>query len=626
MKLPHKSTKQFVIDRQKRNSDKKACEQLLAKYGKKPAKKGVNDFYYECDIEKNTVLINGLGTNVRGSMQYVLNVLNHSDDFEGYKIYVRTKDHTDDIVKGYIKQNHWDRTETVPTGYSKKLETCQYLLTESYFPYAWVKKDGQMLVDIWHGTPLKKIGIVKNGKKRHNQPKQQKNFIYSEYLLYPNEYTRDIMWESFGVTHLQRGKALMLGYPRTSGLLDVSEERKQALLQTLAPNGEKIYAYMPTFRGYLSDKETVERETALLNALDQRLQEDQILYVNLHHHIGAALDCDAFAHIRKFPPLVDSYELLSVTDALISDYSSVFFDYLALRKQIILYIEDYDTYCQYQGLNMDIRDLPFDMAKSPEDIISMLQRGKTYDDTEVFNSLCAYDSPQNAEKLCQLFRGSEEGLVLQEIPGSQTPKILFYTDCCHSKKARDVMDQLVQKPQDRYELFVGAEEKKTNANVDEAYPMLFHANVFCYVDDTGLSSVAAPLLKLYQDGKLPFKKVIGMLEHEYALMPIRMYGNKVFETVAIYDTLNPEMVLALALSAAKNRLLFLSDEMIAEMAENTFFRDAVAHAASYCHLVIVSSREDAAKIKSRLHFRDRGKIITAGSAEEILEILDELHR
>ena len=90
---------------------------------------------------------------------------------------------------------------------------------------------------------------------------------------------------------------------------------------------------MPTFRGYLDDEETIKREKEFLSFLDEKLTDDQILYVNLHHHISQGLDCSEFKHIHTFPPLIDSYELLTATDALISDYSSVFFDYLVLGKR-----------------------------------------------------------------------------------------------------------------------------------------------------------------------------------------------------------------------------------------------------------------------------------------------------
>ena len=101
---------------------------------------------------------------------------------------------------------------------------------------------------------------------------------------------------------------------------------------------------MPTWKDYLMVVQVVAESKELLDYLDANLREDQILYVNLHHRVSDSLDYSQFKRIRQFPPTVDSYKLLALTDALITDYSSVFYDYLALRRQIGLYCADYELY------------------------------------------------------------------------------------------------------------------------------------------------------------------------------------------------------------------------------------------------------------------------------------------
>ena len=105
----------------------------------------------------------------------------------------------------------------------------------------------------------------------------------------------------------------------------------------------------------------------LLDYLDASLRDDQILFVNLHHRLSDVIDYEKFTHIKKFPPLVDSYALMAVSDALITDYSSVFFDYLTLGKQLILHVEDIEHYVRARGTYLDMLTLPFDMAYSKED-------------------------------------------------------------------------------------------------------------------------------------------------------------------------------------------------------------------------------------------------------------------
>ena len=109
---------------------RKKYAKIIKKKGLEPGSKTVIDHFYDEDVKKNTVLIQGLGVSVRGSVQYILNELNYDKKFAKYKIYVRTKDHTDETVNEYIKQNNWTRTSTVPKGYYKKLESCKYIFTE----------------------------------------------------------------------------------------------------------------------------------------------------------------------------------------------------------------------------------------------------------------------------------------------------------------------------------------------------------------------------------------------------------------------------------------------------------------------------------------------------------------
>ncbi|MBP3233805.1 MAG: CDP-glycerol glycerophosphotransferase family protein [Eubacterium sp.] len=500
---------------------RKYYSKLIRFKGQRHSDKSIIDSFYNVKVIDKTVLIQGLGLNVRGSIQYILNELNYDEKFKDYKIYVRTKEETDEIVKKYIKQNNWSRTTTVLKGYYNKLESCKYLLTESYFPYQWIKKKDQIYINIWHGTPLKKIGVIKNGNKSHRQANQQKNFLSTDYFLYPNDFTRDTMFKSFDIASLMQGKALMLGYPRTAGLLKVSPDKTAEIRKALAPNGEKIYAYMPTFRGYLSDSDTIKREKELLSYLDERLTDEQILYVNLHHHVSEGLDCSSFRHIHTFPPLIDSYELLTATDALISDYSSVFFDYLVLGKQIILYIEDYETYSSQQGLNMKLRELPFDLAETKDDIISFLNKGKTYDDTEIKQKLCNYDSADAPSKLCRLFADDEEGLTLEDHPHDNRKKILVYSECCREGNETELLHLFSnQIDKSSYDYRICCDTNKTHQHKASAYPMLHEVQTISSEDDIRLSSIGAPLKDLYLSGNISFAKAMKYLIHEYGLISI----------------------------------------------------------------------------------------------------------
>lgn len=569
-------------------------------------KRTVTDYYYDSKIVPGRVVLMGLGKNVRGSMQYILNELNHNDAFKDFHIYVKTAKDTEEIVKTYIRQNGWSRTEVVTPDsvYMELIETAQFLLTEVYLTAAWVKKEGQMYINIWHGTPLKKLGLAKNAKGKHKNGIQQSNFIDADYLLYPNDYTKKHMLESYKVADLMPGKVLKLGYPRTGGMLEAAQSDQTELRKMLAPNGEHIYAYMPTWKDYLKVDQVVAESKELLDYLDANLREDQILYVNLHHRVSDSLDYSQFKRIRQFPPTVDSYKLLALTDALITDYSSVFYDYLALRRQIVLYCADYELYRKKRGTYMDLMELPFDKAVTPEEVLAAINRGKTYEDEAAYQEFCAYDSVENAHKLCSLFLGTEDEVVVEAIPKNKKKKVMIYSDalseCTETQWLRKTAENCAGS--DTVELFISCNQDMVNENKDSAYPLLNKVPVIGTTADYFPSAMGRTAKKLYESGKITIGQAMSVWKYDYAAAVRRFLGRAAFDLAVLLDVTDPEKLLSLTFMDQPNKIMIISDLMYKEITENnnTFLKDALQVSASYMRAVFVKNEEQYAYISQMI--------------------------
>lgn len=569
-------------------------------------KRTVTDYYYDSKIVPGRVVLMGLGKNVRGSMQYILNELNHNDAFKDFHIYVKTAKDTEEIVKTYIRQNGWSRTEAVTPDsvYMELIETAQFLLTEVYLTAAWVKKEGQMYINIWHGTPLKKLGLAKNAKGKHKNGIQQSNFIDADYLLYPNDYTKKHMLESYKVADLMPSKVLKLGYPRTGGMLEAAQSDQTELRKMLAPNGEHIYAYMPTWKDYLKVDQVVAESKELLDYLDANLREDQILYVNLHHRVSDSLDYSQFKRIRQFPPTVDSYKLLALTDALITDYSSVFYDYLALRRQIVLYCADYELYRKKRGTYMDLMELPFDKAVTPEEVLAAINRGKTYDDEAAYQEFCAYDSVENAHKLCSLFLGTEDEVEVEAIPKNKKKKVMIYSDalseCTETQWLRKTAENCAGS--DTVELFISCNQDMVNENKDSAYPLLNKVPVIGTTADYFPSAMGRTAKKLYESGKITIGQAMSVWKYDYAAAARRFLGRAAFDLAVLLDVTDPEKLLALTFMDQPNKIMVISDLMYKEITENnnTFLKDALQVSASYMRAVFVKNEEQYAYISQMI--------------------------
>lgn len=564
-------------------------------------KRNIVSHCYTMPIDEKGILILGLGKNVRGNMQYILDVLNKSPEFEGYTCYVRGDEVTDKIISGYKKKNGWKRTTIFRSNkrYAKYMESCKYLITETYFPESWIKRPGQVYINIWHGTPLKKLGLAKNTRNIPGNGNTQKNFVNADYLLYPNDYTFKNMTESYKVSELMHGKALMLGYPRCGGLLMTAAKDNSALVKELAPNGEKIFVYMPTFKDYIDNEQLVTETAELLDYLDASLRDDQILFVNLHHRLSDVIDYEKFTHIKKFPPLVDSYALMAVSDALITDYSSVFFDYLTLGKQLILHVEDIEHYVRARGTYMDMLTLPFDMAHSKEEIIAHLNKGgKTYDDTAAKAEFCAFDCPDSAEKLCRLFKDSEQGLTLREIPKKGKQRILAVSDgCANTPESLRLLGAVRGFDREKVDLFLSSAVEKTGTTAP-AYPLLFNTPAFGYRSEVKLSYEGREVFSLYEQGVISFDEAFEVLKYDYYLNSKAMYGESEFDCIFVYDVSDPQLILTYAMMKAKRKYLYINNALIEKMLENDKFTlDVLCKVQEYFGCVFAYNSDVSSRLK-----------------------------
>ena len=173
---------------------------------------------------------------------------------------------------------------------------------------------------------------------------------------------------------------------------------------------------MPTWRGQSNhDVNTSEysREiNQLLHYLDENLKDDQKLYVNFHPIVQKFVKLDNYEHIYPFPSGVDKYEFLNSVDALITDYSSVFFDYSITRKPIILYMYDYEEYMHDRGMYFDIKELPFrkiyDKEALRDCLVNETFREDSYEnDMEYTEKYIQYDSIDAAKNMAELvFHGN----------------------------------------------------------------------------------------------------------------------------------------------------------------------------------------------------------------------------
>lgn len=246
--------------------------------------------------------------------------------------------------------------------YLKYLASAKYLINNFTFPQYFIKKPGQVYVNTWHGIPLKTLGYDEP-QGALVAPNTIRNFLHADYLLSANPFLTEIYKNAFKQDGLSEAKIIEEGYPRLDILVntkksDIYKELSRAGV-SVVPH-KKIILYAPTWRGNYGDPDcSLDSMLALKKTLEQRIHTDdyQIL-VKVHQVVYSKIKelIDDFSYV--IPATVDANAVLSITDILISDYSSIYFDYLATGNPVLFYITDLEQYQQQRGLYFGLEELP----------------------------------------------------------------------------------------------------------------------------------------------------------------------------------------------------------------------------------------------------------------------------
>ena len=327
------------------------------------------------------------------------------------------------LHKNSITGVHFVRTGSV--AYYRALSRAGYLVNDSSFPGRFVKKEGQIYLNTWHGTPLKKMG-------RDNRPEMVtmgnvlRNLLASDYLVFPNRFMEEKMSGAYMLDSLYRGTVLHEGYPRNDIF---HQETNTGLKKQAGFDGKKLLAYLPTFRGNFNNLENQNYMQTLqqnLELWDSQLNDDEILLIKLHPFLHGMGDFSGYQHILPFPSTWDTYEGLSVCDTLITDYSSVFYDFANSGRKVILFAYDRKEYESSRGMYEEIDSYPFDYTENAAEVIPFAHRKSGTPDEAFMQKYASYEDGHGAEKICRQVFLHENICRKQLYNGNGKHNILIY--------------------------------------------------------------------------------------------------------------------------------------------------------------------------------------------------------
>lgn len=290
----------------------------------------------------------------------------------------------------------------------------KFWVSNARLPLYLNKKENQIYIQTWHGTPLKRLA---NDMKVVRMPgtttaKYKKNF-YAEtsrwdYLVSPNRYSTNIFKTAFW---MDEERTWEIGYPRNDILVNRSNDQEyinQIKKDLNLPEDKKVIMYAPTWR----DDEFVKKGQYLfdlkinLENLQKELGENYVILLRMHYLIANALDLNGY---EDFAIDVSNYsdisELYLISDALITDYSSVMFDFGILKRPQYFFAYDIEKYDKgLRGFYMDyMNDLPgeiiTDEFKLAEKLKNIDEHKEKYKDKieKFYEKFCSLEKGQSSK-------------------------------------------------------------------------------------------------------------------------------------------------------------------------------------------------------------------------------------
>ncbi len=261
-----------------------------------------------------------------------------------------------------------------------------YLAKSKYFvfnirqPLWFRKREGQVFLETWHGTPLKRLAFDQE-EVTAASPTYKSQFYRQkqewDYLIAANKFSSDIFKSCFMYTN---GTMLEIGYPRNDLLYAPNKDQIALDLKKKLhiPLDKKTILYAPTWRDdeYYGKGQYKFKLKLDLEMMKEELGDEYVILLRTHHYIADALDVtgvEDFAYnLSKYDDITEFY---LISDICITDYSSVFFDYANLKRPMLFYTYDIDKYRDVlRGFYIDMEtELPGPLVYTTQEVVERIK-------------------------------------------------------------------------------------------------------------------------------------------------------------------------------------------------------------------------------------------------------------
>lgn len=313
-----------------------------------------------------------------------------------------------------IKQRYQDRQNVIfvyrnSKEYLRWLAKAEFLINNSTFQSFVTIKENQTYINTWHGTPLKTMGFDIPGNPA-DAKNVVRNFFMADYLISPNQHTTDMFLISYRLNDNFPGEIIETGYPRIDQTLSKNKDETLKLLFDFGVEldlGKKILLYTPTCKtgdlAVVTDEVSqIHQEMSLVR---EKFGDSYNILIKVHPFLYQKAKRLDGLRPYLIPDVIDTNKVLGLVDCLVTDYSSIFFDFLVTNKPILFYCWDDDLYSNQRGKYFEYDELPGPVSFNIEELMTQIEALDQYE----VNYLTNY-------QLCQKkFTSYEDGHVTKRV-------------------------------------------------------------------------------------------------------------------------------------------------------------------------------------------------------------------
>ncbi|MGD9994145.1 MAG: CDP-glycerol glycerophosphotransferase family protein [Salinivirgaceae bacterium] len=317
---------------------------------------------YFFSIDENIILFNSFGgRKFNDSPKVIFDYLSEKREFDNFK-----------FVWAFENPEKYN----IPKATLVKIDSWKYFKTALKAKY-WIssvnierglnfKKNETIYLNTWHGAGTKKIGNAVSGRKDFN-------FSNVDFMLVQSEYEKEIFRKDF----LVRDESFLLsGFPRSDELFQATNEKVLRYRKVLGiPDDKKVILYAPTWRDSVNGGMSYDIKPPIkIEKWKEQLSNEYVVLFRTHAFTTNVLNMEFNEFVRDASSYVDLNHLLIVADIVITDYSTLVFDYSILEKPFLCFGYDYDEYKKERGFYLDIeKEYPNGVFKTEDEVLDFIK-------------------------------------------------------------------------------------------------------------------------------------------------------------------------------------------------------------------------------------------------------------